>query len=246
MLEDFLSTNRTGIAGEAVDFVIVEKNETEKPLKLDYGIIKGNKTYLLGKTNSTPSSRLNYGYLLEKAVLKATDMNLATCWIGAFDKEYFNGIQLENGVTIPGILVVGYAAKKSSLQDNLIRISIKAAKRKPWNQLFFDYETILPLEKERIPQYAEPLEMIRLAPSSGNTQPWRIFYSTATNEFHFYKRPTNKSYEAAGMHDVDMGIAMCHFELASAKNGLEGKWTVSTGNIKSFDGLQYISTWKCK
>jgi hypothetical protein len=30
--------------------------------------------------------------------------------------------------------------------------------------------------------------MVRLALSSGNTQPWRVFFDDTTNEFHFFKK----------------------------------------------------------
>jgi hypothetical protein len=102
------------------------------------------------------------------------------------------------------------------------------------------------LNPESIQSYIETLQMTRLAPSSGTTQPWRIYYSTATNEFHFYKKPTNKSYESKGMHDIDMGIAMSHFELVSVKNGLKGSWLIHpTEQIRVIDESQYIITWKC-
>lgn len=246
-LQEFINENKTGIDNESVDFSIVQKNDSEKPMKLTYGLLKGNKTYIIGKSDLTPASRLNYGYLLEKIVLKATDLNLGSCWIGMFDKEYFSDINIENGAVIPGIVVVGYSTDKMPTMENLIRKSVKADKRKPWNELFFSYETNEILKTGSIQPYVETLEMTRLAPSSGNTQPWRIFYSSTTNEFHFFKKITNKNYELSGMHDIDMGIAMCHFELVSKKNNLKGAWLKhSLENIKTIDDLQYIISWKCE
>ncbi|NDP21580.1 MAG: hypothetical protein GZ091_10955 [Paludibacter sp.] len=245
-LEEYINSNKTGIKNEVIDFTLVEKKETDKPMKLTYGLIKGNKTYILGKTASTASARVNYGYLLEKIVLKATDLKLASCWIGMFDKEYFNDIQIENEQIIPGILTVGYSTGKKSTIESLARKAVKADKRKPWDQLFFNYETNAILESEIIKPYIESLEMTRLAPSSGNTQPWRIFYESAANEFHFFKKITNQNYESKGMHDIDMGIAMCHFELVSDKNDLKGNWIKNdASSIKSINDLQYINTWKC-
>jgi len=245
-LQQFIDSHKTGINGESIDFIIIEKNETEIPMKIPYGLITGNKTYILGKTLTTPLARTNYGYMLEKIVLKATEMKLGTCWVGLFDKEYFNDIELESNLDIPSILVIGYAKEKIPLKEKLIRKAVNADKRKPWETLFFNYETGESLEQQSVQPYIETLQMTRLAPSSGNTQPWRIFYSSAANEFHFYKKPTNKSYEAKGMHDIDMGIAMSHFELVSAKNGLKGNWLVyPTEQIKELEESHYIITWKC-
>jgi hypothetical protein len=245
-LQEFIDKHKTGIDGKSVDFLLVEKNETEVPLKIPYGLIRGNKTYILGKTDPTALAKTNYGYMLEKIVLKATEMKLGTCWVGLFDKEYFNDIELESNLDIPSILVIGYANEKIPLKEKLIRKAVNADKRKPWETLFFNYETSESLNPDSIQPYVETLQMTRLAPSSGNTQPWRIHYSTTTNEFHFYKKPTNNSYEAKGMHDIDMGIAMSHFELVSIKNGLKGSWFVySKEKMKQIDESQYIISWKC-
>lgn len=246
MLEEFISCIKTGINDEQVDFLIFEKTDSEGTLKIPYGLIRGNNTYIFGTIHSTAISRTNYGYLMQKIVLKATGMGLATCWVGMFDKEYFNDITIESGRHIPAILVIGYANEKKPFKEKLIRKAVSADKRKPWNTLYFNYETGEVLSREAVGLYAESLDMTRLAPSSGNTQPWRVFYSKGNDEFHFYKKPTNKSYEAKGMHDVDMGIAMCHFEHVALQNGLKGNWNLyPVDKIRQIDEMQYISTWTC-
>ena len=118
-LQQFIDSHKTGINGESIDFIIIEKNDTEVPMKIPYGLITGNKTYILGKTLTTPLARTNYGYMLEKIVLKATEMKLGTCWVGLFDKEYFNDIELESNLDIPSILVIGYAKEKIPLKELL-------------------------------------------------------------------------------------------------------------------------------
>jgi hypothetical protein len=57
----------------------------------------------------------------------------------------------------------------------------------------------------------------------------------------------SKKYELKGTHDIDMGIALSHFELTSLSNNLSGRWIKLTNeNIDSNDDLQYIRTWKCE
>jgi nitroreductase len=104
-----------------------------------------------------------------------------------------------------------------------------------------------PLTSDYVKKYSDSLEMVRLAPSSGNTQPWRMFFNETLNEFHFYKKAISKRYELRGLHDIDMGIAMSHFELTSLQNGLSGSWLKHTKeSINLIDDLQYIITWKCE
>jgi len=246
-LENFIIENSTGLENEVVDFRIIEKNDADKQMKLDYGMIKGHNTYILGMSKSSIDSRVNYGYLMEKVVLKATEMNISTCWVGIFDSTYFKEVSIEDGFEIPGIVIIGYSEDRQTYQDKYIRFTINASKRHSWDKLFFNYKLKTPLTPEYAKKYSDSLEMVRLAPSSGNTQPWRVFFNDSANEFHFFKKMKNKRYELRGLHDIDMGIALSHFELTSLQNGLSGRWIKqSKENVNSIEDLQYIMTWKCE
>jgi hypothetical protein len=46
------------------------------------------------------------------------------------------------------------------------------------------------------------------------------------------------------MQRIDMGIAMCHFELSARELGLAGRWAVSEPGIPTGDGLgEYTVSW---
>jgi len=245
-LESFIRDNTTVIGSDKINLLLVEKGLESKKMKLDYGMIQGHRTYLLGTSMATLLSRVNYGYLMEKVVLKATDLGICSCWVGYFDAEYFNDIPVDKDFEIPAIVVVGFSKEKQTMQDKFIRFTVNASKRLPWDRLFFRYPSLSPLTPENVKLYSESLEMVCLAPSSGNTQPWRIFFDESTREFHFYKNPVNTRYEITGLHDVDMGIALAHFELTSKYNGLSGSWILhSTETIHPVSAFQYIMTWKC-
>ena len=245
-LESYIALNSKGLENEVVNFRIIEKN-ADKQMKLDLGMIKGHNSYILGTSISTVASRVNYGYLMEKIVLKATEINLSTCWVGYFDYAYFNEVSIEDGFDIPSVVVIGYSEDSQTFQDKYIRFIINASKRHSWEKLFFNYRLKTPLAPEYITKYSDSLEMVRLAPSSGNTQPWRVFFDDIAYEFHFLKKSISRRYELRGLHDIDMGIALCHFELTSIKNGLSGHWIKrAKETVDSIDDLQYIMTWKCE
>lgn len=245
-LESFIIENSKGLGNEVINFRIIEKNDGDKQMKLDYGMIKGHNAYILGTSKSTVASRVNYGYLMEKVVLKATEMNMATCWVGYFDYSYFNEVSIEDGFDIPGIVIVGYSEGRETYIGKTFRFALNASKRCSWDKLFFNYKLKTPLNPKYVKKYSDSLEMVRLAPSSGNTQPWRVFFDDTTNEFHFFKKSISKRYELRGLHDIDMGIALSHFELTSLQNGLSGSWHKHTKeNVSTIDDLQYIMTWKC-
>jgi len=246
-LENYMRDNGKLLSNEIITLSIVEIKPEDKKMKLDYGIIQGHNTYILGKSKPTSDSRVNYGYLMEKVVLKATGMNISTCWVGYFDDTYFNNIPGENGFEIPGIVIIGYSQDRLTYLDKFLRFNVDASKRQSWEKLFFNYKSKTPVTPVLINKYSDSLEMVRLAPSSGNTQPWRIFFDDTTNEFHFFKNPISRRYEEKGLHDIDMGIALAHFELTSLYNRLSGIWINHAKEIAgSLDDLQYIMTWKCQ
>jgi hypothetical protein len=62
--------------------------------------------------------------------------------------------------------------------------------------------------------------------------------------FHFYKLPLKPAYEKRGLHDVDLGIAMVHFDLAARDTGLKGAWTFPAAPpVKPAEGMVYIASW---
>jgi len=200
----------------------------------------------LGTSDTSGFSKVNYGYLMEKVVLKATDMRLATCWIGYFDKDYFPEVIVEKEKEIPGIVILGFSERNRPTLEKIVRFSLKASKRNEWKQLFFNYKSDLPLSHKQVKGYADSLDMVRLAPSSGNTQPWRVFFDESAAEFHFFKKAVNKNYEKTGMHYIDLGIALSHFEMTAVQNKLSGSWKIYPNDqITSPAELEYIITWKC-
>lgn len=68
---------------------------------------------------------------------------------------------------------------------NKITDHIKARRSvRTFEELFFDGTFDLPLTREKAGVFAEPLDMVRLAPSAVNKQPWRVV--VADNAAHFY------------------------------------------------------------
>ena len=246
VLEASIKDNKGLIENADIKLIILEKKGSDKKLELNYGSIQGHNTYLLGTSVVSSGARINYGYLMEKIVLRATEIGISTCWIGYFDRNYFEEIVVNEGFEIPSIVILGYADHKPSVIEKLTRLSISASRRLEWGKIFFDYNSGLPLTAVQVKEYNDPLEMVRLAPSSGNTQPWRILFDEKTEEFHFFKKPVSKRYEERGLHDIDMGIAIAHFDMTAQYYQLAGKWIKHhVKDLKHMDDLQYVMTWQC-
>ncbi|HUU05446.1 MAG TPA: nitroreductase family protein [Patescibacteria group bacterium] len=194
-----------------------------------YGMIKGVRFYLSALVQKdAPRPWEDIGFALEATVLFATALDLGSCWIGGiFDRKNFGKV-LDMGADelLPAVVAVGRPDVKRSLRDRLVRWSAKGNLRKGPAGLFFAGDWQTPLIYEELPQWAPVLECVRLAPSASNKQPWRIIFQDKS--FHFYLN-RDRAYSAlmpkADLQRIDMGIAICHFQLAAAEAGLNGEWS---------------------
>lgn len=246
-LTSYMNESSSGIfRNELISFQWIERNyTTDIPMKLNYGAITNHSNYILGKAAFNMESYVDYGYLMEKIVLKATEFGLGTCWIGYFDAVYFPEITRKKGEYIPSLIIVGNAAKKQNVSEKITRYLAKANTRKPWNQLFFLDNMSTPLNKESAGKYADVIEMLRLAPSSGNSQPWRMIKENNKDCYHFYRKTVHPLYQKKRLHDVDMGIGLAHFELAADHLGLKGKWISIDGlNKYTNQAIEYVISWE--
>jgi nitroreductase len=234
-----------GLLGETARFVLVDIPPETGGRFSDYGLIAGARSFLVGSVTRSPRFRESYAYLLEHLVLKAVDLGLDTCWVGYFSPEYFRDVALlEEGDERPAVVVVGRGTPKPRIRDRLVRAAISASARKPWRELFFDGRFGVPLGERIAGNHARPLEMVRLAPSSGNTQPWRVVRQADPPAFHFFLKKVKKSYALRGLHEVDVGIGMAHFDLACREAGITGTWSLSPPEIPlPSPDIEYRWTW---
>lgn len=176
-----------------------------------YGTINGASWYFLMGTDSAEVSQLSLGFKMEQVVLKATSMGLGTCWIAATFKgtTFSKAAGFAEDTPLQVVMPVGYPAEKKSIKEKLMRATLGSAKRKPMADLFIVDEQS---------EYYEPLEMMRLAPSSTNSQPWRA--EVVGSEVYFYY--VDKSEASI----LDLGIGLSHFYLAAKERGIDGTLSI--------------------
>jgi nitroreductase len=190
----------------------------------------------------------DFGYCLETVILKATELGLGTVWLaGSLNRTTFSKkINLKENELLPAVTPVGYQAEHTTLKEKFIRGLVRSTSRKNFGELFFAAQADHPLEKQTLGAYGDILEGVREAPSASNKQPWRIIKETGTNTFHFYlceDKPYNNKFKDIQIQRLDMGIAMCHFELAARDLGVPGKWLTARPGPDAGE-LVYIATWQ--
>lgn len=207
--------------------------------KLSSQVLVGERCYVGGKMKQGRDNEFAYGYALERFLLYAEGLGVNGVWLaGTIDRKAFErALNVGADEVMPAVSPLGYAAKKPSMRENLMRKAIKADERLPYEELFFSRDFRTPLTKAAAGPLAEALEMVRLAPSAGNKQPWRV--AADGNRLHFYKC-VNKAYGA--IQNVDMGIALCHLELALNEAGKQVVPVSDDPHLSGSEELEYCFT----
>lgn len=217
-----------------------------------YGLIKNPAGFIIGAAGPGEHNLEDFGYGMEAIILYATSLGLGTCWLGGnFTKSSFaRRISADETEIVPAVASVGYRAAHSRGRDPLRRMA-RSDTRLPWEALFYRGGFDAPLDAADAGAYATPLEMVRLAPSASNRQPWRVVQEGICYHFYLQRTPGygrgTLTFTLLGLADlqrVDMGIAMCHFELTARELGLAGCWEVRRPDLmRPAPPPEYVVTW---
>lgn len=188
-----------------------------------YGIIRDARTYIGADCAWSEFAPLALGYQLESLVLGLTARNIASVWLGGTFKRagFAKAMHIPGSAWFPVVLPIGYAAARPSTAERAMRRLTKADERELWRDLFTEDSFQVQLSEEAAGAYALPLEMLRLAPSAANGQPWRVV--KCGDHFHFYEtHKASLGQEQVRLRQIDLGIGICHFHLTAQALGLRG------------------------
>jgi nitroreductase len=254
-LADFIDLLETGPFGAPVRFKLVAATEEDRRALRGlgtYGTIRNSTGFILGTVGDGEKNLEDFGYRMEEVILFVTSIELGTCWLGGFftKSSFAKTMDIQKGWVMPCVAATGYIADQRGLIDRLMRRGAGSARRKPWDELFFTGRFGVPLSKEAAGAYAEVIEMVRLAPSASNKQPWRVIKDGETWHFYLQRTPgygkgLSAQFMAADLQRVDMGIAMSHFEFTADELELEGAWTFQEPAIEKPDErTEYVASWR--
>ncbi|GAB6167925.1 nitroreductase family protein [Clostridium carnis] len=213
---------------------LIKKDDYSKETKLGtYGVIKGANYYLAVACENGDFDLETLGYVFQKAILYCTSLGLGTVWLGGtFNKgEFAKAMNISSNEKLPIVSPVGYEGGKKSFLATIMGSNTN--KRKAYSEIFFYNDFNTSLSKELSEEYYEALEMIRIAPSAVNKQPWRVLRKG--NDLHFY---TDGSKE---VNKIDIGIAMCNFHLTVKEQDIKGKFEFKNPKIDT--KYNYVISW---
>lgn len=240
--------NLKGPFNSKVRFKIIKTKENPNDKGLGtYGVIKGVDTYIGAVVEKGHMALENLGYEMEELILYATSLGLGTCWMGGtFNKSGFAKVmEVKENEIFTIISPIGYKSEEIRLVDKLFRKG-KGDRRKEWGDLFFLKDFYIPLDRDAdIGDMKEAFENLRLAPSALNKQPWRVVLDG--KKVHFFKSG-KESLAGKGTHidlsEVDMGIALAHFDLTCKEKGINGEFVKEILKIHGVPkNVEYLITW---
>ncbi|CAE7296414.1 unnamed protein product [Symbiodinium natans] len=192
---------------------------------------------------------LDVGRSLQKIVLQATRMGLATCWIGpgADHKSVISKLGSRYNEDKDHIICVcafGYSSWYIPTAIQLI-MQTMSKRRMPLGKLFFaDPEFQQPLDTKASPydRFGRCYEACRWGPSSFNAQPVRVLGAQGGRRFDFYGANSSRYYTP-----VAVGIWLANWETGCQALGLKGHFATLPGEqgTKSLqsDGPVYDMSW---
>lgn len=212
-LREMCRESRQCLPGQQARIVVIERGL--EGCVGTYGIISGAQCCLaLVYRDVDGLSAVNAGMVMENIVLWLTQQGQGTCWLGG---TFYRGDVAAAAATasderIAAIVVLGVAAERERLVSRVMQKFAHSRQRRPFDELF-------DIGNNR--QWAPALELMRLAPSALNGQPWRAV--AEGNAIHFF------CTKPEGLGLLDTGIGLAHFAAGTDK---PGKWE-TVGNAAS-------------
>lgn len=188
-----------------------------------FGVVRGAHTFIGATAEQSAMGALALGYQFENVVLGLEARGLHTVWLaGTFKrKDFASSMGIRGNAWLPVVSPVGYQAARPSTVEKMMRRVARSDERELWRDIFTEDGFQVQLSEDAAGAYALPLEMLRLAPSSSNGQPWRVVKKGRT--FYFYEtHKASLGQQQALIKVIDLGIGIAHFHLTTQALGLSG------------------------
>jgi nitroreductase len=168
--------------------------------------------YIAAIAEGGQDSLLNMGYRAERAVLEITALGLGTCWIGGlYDKSSLNESLNLSDAGVRALIALGRPGKET--WNRGIKLAVGQRRRLPLEKIaVFDSDQAF----WKFP-WRTVVEAVRWAPSAINRQPWRLWFTS--QGVHVFSA---SSWVTRGYTPTDIGIAICHLELACKQLSIPG------------------------
>ncbi|MFW6368244.1 MAG: nitroreductase family protein [Spirochaetota bacterium] len=250
--------------GSSVRAVRVENTPVlngELSERCSYGSVTGAPVILVPIVERSRHAMEDLGAAIQSILLYLEAEGIAACWFaGNFsDSNIARQAGAGENEVIPAVVTMGYRAHRRTASEGPARFSVGSRKRRRWEELFFELEfwdeeqrphgPATPLTPAQAPDYEDMLEAVRLAPSTSNNQPWRVYRYSCDSEpdtIHMFLRRNpgvDKVIRDVDVQKIDVGVAMAHFREVAEELRMPGFWVYDRPTYLPA-GVEYIASWQ--
>ena len=198
------------------EFKIVSPNQVTRKI--------GNKAphFIAAFSEAKDAYKVNIGFMLQQMDLYFSSTGTGSCWLGIPQptKDLTDSSKLEF------IILMSFGNSKETLH----RASISEFKRKSLTEI------------TDIKGANELLESPRIAPSAVNLQNWYFTGNKKTINTYSTKSGFFRNIVGGNYYAVNIGIALCHLQLAAQHFGEKSKFIFESPSNKDHKNLEYIAS----
>lgn len=181
--------------------------------------------YIVLTSESKPGHLNNAGYMLQQVDLFLSSKNIGSCYLGMAMPTKATRKDLE----LEFVMVLAFGNPTEPVH----RDSTDEFKRKQLSEI------------TNTSNNEKLLEPARLAPSATNSQPWFFTGDEGVIHVFCYKAKLIKAIIYDKMNQIDMGIALCHIEIAAEHYGKNVEFVQDElGKNSTPKGYYYVGTMK--
>jgi nitroreductase len=216
-ISDNLNSLKPMLTEIKTEFKIISPNQVTRKLK-------NNAPYYIAAFSETKDSyKINIGYMLQQMDLYFSAIGLGSCWLGIPQPTK----EVTESSNLQFMIMMSFGNSK----ETLYRTSVAEFKRQSLSDI------------TDIENADELLEPVRLAPSAVNLQNW--YFTGNKNSIHAYSAKSSflRTIVGGSYYPVNMGIALCHLQLAAEHYSGKSKFVFDRSKDKSPPkNLEYVAT----
>jgi nitroreductase len=216
-ISENLESLKPMLAGIKTEFKIISPNQATRKLQ-------NNAPYFIAAFSEAKDAyKVNIGYMLQQMDLYISAIGLGSCWLGIPQPTK----EVTESSNLQFIILMSFGNSK----ETLYRTSLAEFKRQSLSDI------------TNIENANELLEPARLAPSAVNLQNW--YFTGNKNSIHAYSAKSSFLRKLVGgsYYPVNMGIALCHLQLAAEHYSGKSKFVFDRSKDKSPPkNLEYVAT----
>lgn len=197
------------------------------------GVMIEAPNYLVLLSEDKPQHLENAGYVGERAILKARDLGIDSCWVSYSDRNAVkNTLGIDSDKEVVALIALGYASNEKHIEgagktgDNYSQSKISVGST---GSDRISIEDMVYIDKWGNSATAEILEeralldafsYARMAPSALNKQPWRFIVDGGRVVLAI----NNENYSGSYVNKIDAGIVMLYFGVILDVTMFDSKW----------------------